>query len=235
MGDLTMAMSKAEVRRAFRAVMAADYADVPAAEEIGHVFSAGFLSAVARLVEEEKRGSWCLLSRQRRRALMVAAILAAALLLTACSPKLREAVTEFVVSFYERVVDYQSMNPTREKIETVYVLYPVPEGFAQVSQTKTGDIAVETYYQDPEGKTLVLRQFAVEVMVGSIDNQHGEVLIVGEGSDKVLMYCSETMTVATWVYDGYFIKLSYSGKMDSEKVLALVASLAPMETGPSEK
>lgn len=65
MGDLIMAMSKAEVRRAFREVMAAEYADIPAAEEIDHVFSAGFLSAVACLVEEEKRGSWHLLSRQR--------------------------------------------------------------------------------------------------------------------------------------------------------------------------
>lgn len=139
------------------------------------------------------------------------------------------------MSFYERAVDYQCKNPTREKIETVYVLHPVPEGFTQVSQTKTGDIAVETYYQDPEGKTLVLRQFAAEVMVGSVDNQHGEVLVVGEGSDKVLAYCSETMTAATWVYDGYFMKLSYLGEMDSEQVLTLVAFLAPMETGPSEK
>ena len=72
-------------------------------------------------------------------------------------------------------------------------------------------------------------------IIAAMPRIYREVLIVGEGSDKVLMYCSETMTVATWVYDGYFIKLSYSGKMDSEKVLALVASLAPMETGPSEK
>ena len=39
-----MAMTKGEVCRAFRTVMAADYADVPPAETIDHSFSAGFLS-----------------------------------------------------------------------------------------------------------------------------------------------------------------------------------------------
>ena len=193
-----MAMTKSEVRRAFRAAMAADYAHVPAADDVEHRFSPAFREKMAALIAKERRGSWQLLSRQRRRALVAAAVLAAALLLTACSPKLREAVTELVVSVYERAVDYRGKNATREKIETVYVLYPVPEDFTQLSQTKTGDIAVETYYQDPEGKTLVLRQFAAEVMAGSMDNQHGEVLVVGEGNEKVLVYCSEPLTAAAW-------------------------------------
>ena len=63
---------------------------------------------------------------------ILAAALACALLLTACSPTLRQAVTEFVVSVYERFVDLGGTT-ARETIETIYVLDPVPEGFEFVS------------------------------------------------------------------------------------------------------
>ena len=233
MGDLTMAMSKAEVRRAFRTVMAADHADVPAAEEIRHVFSGRFLAAMEKLIAQEKRGSWHLLSRQRRR-LIVAAILAAALLLTACSPKVRQAVTELVVSFSTRVVEY-SGDTYRDEIETVYVLDPVPEGFAPVSQDQNSPHFVATHYEDGSGTALVLHQTASEHFFGFMDNEGGEVQIIGEGEDRTLICLSEGLTTATWIYDGYHMRLSYFGPMDKEQILALTTALAPMETGLSGK
>ena len=225
-----MAMTKAEVCRAFRTVMAADYADVPPAETIDHSFSAGFLSAMAKLVAEEKRGSWQLLSRRRRRGLVAAAILAAALLLTACSPKLREAVMEFAVSVYTHFVDYSVSSTYREEIETVYVLDPVPEGFMLVSQNQHDEHIVVTYYENSSGTRLILWQMATAIVSGFTDNEQGEVLIIGEGEDRVLLYFAETMTTVTWIYDGYYMKCSYWGLLDQEQALALTTTLAPMET-----
>ena len=224
-----MAMTKAEVCRAFRTVMAADYADVPPAEEIGHVFSAGFLSAMAKLVAEEKRGSWQLLSRKRRRGLVAAAILAAALLLTACSPKLREAVMEFAVSVYTHIVGYSASSTYREEIETVYVLDPVPEGFVLVSQNQPSVYLVETVYENSSGTELILRQIVSQNLSGFMNNE-GEVLIIGEGEDRVLIRCSEAMTTVLWICDGYYMNLAYYNPLDSEQALALTTTLAPMET-----
>jgi len=234
MGDLTMAMSKAEVRRAFRTVMAADHADVPAAEEIRHVFSGRFLAAMEKLIAQEKRGSWHLLSRQRRR-LIVAAILAAALLLTACSPKVRQAVTELVVSFYKQGVDYSGQTTYRGEIETVYVLDPAPEGFAPVSQDQNSPYFVATHYEDGSGTELVLKQAACTIISGFMDNEQGEVQIIGEGEGRILICLSEGLTTATWIYDGYHMSLSYFGPMDKEQILVLKTALAPMETGLSGK
>ena len=225
---MTVAMNRADVRRAFRTVMAADYADVPPAEEIRHVFSGRFLAAMDKLIAQEKRGSWHLLSRQRRRALIVAAILAAALLLSACSPKVRRAVTELVVSFYTHGVDYFG-DAYRDEIETIYVLDAVPEGFALASQEQESPYFVVTYYEDGSGTELVLHQAACTNVSGFMDNEQGEVQIIGEGEERVLLYCAETMTTVTWIYDGYYMKLSHLGPMDKEQILALAAALVPME------
>ena len=178
-----------------------EYADVPPAEEIDHVFSERFLSSMAALIEEEKRGSWRLLSQQRRRALVVAAILAAALLLTACSPKLREAVTEFVVSVYERFVDYGTKTEIHDELETIYVLDPVPEGFEFVSQTQHNAYFVETIYMDKDENLLVLSQATSENLIGTIDNEHGEMLIVGEDKLSVFIYSSDDLMLVSWIFD----------------------------------
>ena len=222
-----MALSREEVRNAFREVALREYADVPPAEEIDHVFSERFLSSMAALIAEEKRGSWRLLSQQRRRTLVVAAILAAALLLTACSPKLREAVTEFVVSIYECFVDYGTKTEIHDELETIYVLDPVPEGFEFVSQIQHNAYFVETVYRDSQGAEMKLSQATSENLVGTIDTEHGEMVVVGEDDLSVFIYSSDELTLASWIIDGYYMKLWYLSHMDNSKITSLIATIAP--------
>ena len=225
-----MAMTKSEVRRAFRTAMAADYAHVPAADDVTHTFSSAFLEKMAALLAKERRSSWQLLSRQRR-ALVVAAILAAALLLTACSPTLRQAVTEFVVSVYERFVDYEVKTELREEIETIYVLYPVPEGLELVSQTQQTAYLVETVYVDNQGKKIKFSQATFEDMSGITDNERSDTSVIEKDGTSFLVYSSEKVTTVSWIFDGYYMELSYFAPMDTDQILSLVASLAPMEQG----
>lgn len=224
-----MSLTKAEVRAAFREAAMRSYAHIPPDEEIDHIFSEGFYRRMDALIEEVRRGSWRLLSRQRRRALVVAAILAAAMLLTACSPKLREAVTDFVVSVYERFVDYGAATNTHEKIETIYVLDPVPEGFKLVSQTQQTDYFVETVYQNEEGTLFVLSQATSKNLGGTTDNERGETFVIGENNTSVLIYSSETFTTASWIFDGYYMKILYFGSIDSSQISLLITALSSME------
>ena len=167
-----MAMTKAEVRRAFREVMAEDYADVPAKEELNHTFSPEFYAKMDALIAEQKRGSWRLLSRQARRALVAAAILAASLLLVACTPKLREAVAELVVTVYETFVRFTSDSvdgQLRTEIETIYEFDPVPDGFEMVSQEQETPYYVETIYMRSSGDRIDLHQFVPTLSFGTTD------------------------------------------------------------------
>lgn len=224
-----MSLTKAEVRAAFREAAVRSYAHIPPDEEIDHIFSESFYRRMDALIEEERRGSWRLLSRHRRRALVVAAILAAALLLTACSPKLREAVTEFVVSVYERFVDYGTITGTREEIETIYALNPIPGGFTFVSQTQDGTHFVETIYQNGQGKVLIFKQYALLSLEGTIDNEQGEVIILPIAEEKIsaIVYLEESTSTVTWSYDGYCMNLSYPGELDHTEISLLISSVSP--------
>ena len=224
-----MALSKAEVCRAFREVMAADYAAVPAKEDIDHVFSPEFYAKMDALIAEQKRGSWRLLSRQTRRALVVAAILAASLLLVACTPRLRDAVSEFVVTVYETFVDFvvseQPDVPLRTEIETIYAFDPVPEGFEMVSQEQGSPYYVKTIYANDAGSHIILRQFTSEGSFGSTDAENSNAFPKTISGISVLFSSADDRETATFFWDGYQFAVSHIGTAENAELESLVESL----------
>lgn len=223
-----MALSKAEVCRAFREVMAADYADVPAREEIDHVFSPEFYAKMAALIAEQKRGSWRLLSRQRRRALVVAAILAVSMLLVACTPKLREAVSELVVTVYETFVRFTGDSfdgQLKTEIETVYVFNPVPTGFEMASQEQGSPYYVETNYIGNLGKRIVLRQSVSSVSAGTTDAESSSSFSKAILGTDVWFSSANDLQTATFFYGGYQFTIRYIGEIAQAELENLVESL----------
>ena len=225
-----MALSKAEVCRAFREVMAADYADVPAREEIDHVFSPEFYAKMAALIAEQKRGSWRLLSRQRRRALVVAAILAVSMLLVACTPKLREAVSELVVTVYETFVDFiapaQADIAPGTEIETIYGFNPVPDGFEMVSQEFVSPYRVETTYRN-KTSVIVINQASYNNVIGFADLENGNALSKTIDGLQVFFSSTEDSCSAAWIHDGYYFDVCYFPQIsqtDFENLIMLVNS-----------
>ena len=224
-----MALSKAEVCRAFREVMAADYADVPAKEEIDHVFSPEFYAKMTALIAEQKRGSWRLLSRQRRRALVVAAILAVALLLTACTPRLRETVAELVVTVYETFVEFvvpeQADTSLRTEIETVYEFDPVPEGFVMESQVQESPYCIETTYMNSSGTHIYLCQFASRGAISTTDAEAFSLVSKTISGTEVWFSSTEDIQTAVFSHNGYQFTVSYIGKTTQAEFEGLVESL----------
>lgn len=223
-----MAMTKAEVRRAFREAMAADYADIPAKEDIDHVFSPAFYAKMDALIAEQKRGSWRLLSRQSRRALVAAAILAASLLLVACTPTLREAVSELVVTVYETFVDFivpeQTDATLRAEIETVYEFDPVPEGFEMVSQEQNTPYRVETNYISDSGNRIVLHQFASTGSIGTTDAEDSALYPEMIFGTQVWFSSAGDIQTAVFFHSGYRFRISYIGTATGTEFAALVES-----------
>lgn len=222
-----MAMTKAEVCCAFRTVMAADYADIPAKDSLDHTFSQEFYAKMDSLIVEQKRGSWRLLSAQARRALVAAIILALSLLLVACTPRLREAVTELVVTVYETFVRFTSNSADsqlRTEIEIIYDLNPVPEGFELVSQTQNNPYRVETVYMDCSGASIVLHQFVPTGSFGATDAE-----ITNSASKNVTgidVWISSTSDMQTAVFfrNGYRFAISYFGETTQTEFECIVES-----------
>lgn len=223
-----MAMTKAEVCRAFREVMAADYADVPAKEELDRTFSPEFYANMDALIAEQKRGSWRLLSCKSRRALVVAAILTASLLLVACTPKLREAVTELVVTVYETFVDFvvpeQTDATRRTEIETIYEFDPVPDGFEIVAQKQGNPYSVETTYTNNLGNDITLHQFASDGSINTIDRENSNTLSKTILGVDIWISSADDIQTAIFVYDGYRFTISYVGTLTQSEFERLIES-----------
>lgn len=221
-------MTKADVRSAFRAAMAADYADVPAKDGLNYTFSPEFYAKMDALIAEQKRGSWRLLSRQTRRALVAAAILALSMLLVACTPKLREAVGGFVVTVYETYVQFTSDSvdgQLRTEIETIYEFDPVPEGFELVSQEQGSPYYMETTYTDSLGNRIILRQSVSPFSHGTTDSEHSHSFSKTILGTDVWLSTADDMQTATFFYDGYRFTIRYIGATTQSELAALVESL----------
>lgn len=221
-----MALSKAEVRNAFREVAMRELSTIPPKETIDHSFSKQFYEKMVSLIAEQKRGSWRLLSRQRRRALVVAAILVLSMLLVACTPTLRNAVSDFVVSVYERFVEYDVNVDLRSEIDDIY---SIKKGFVIVEQKWVTPKFVETTYQDGSGNIVVFSQAATRNVGGSVDKEQGEVMTLTGSNVQILVYSSKTLTTASWIYDGYHMKISYFGEVENDVLKALVESVSLVE------
>ena len=209
-----MAMTKAEVRRAFREVMAEDYADVPAKEELNHTFSPEFYAKMDALIAEQKRGSWRLLSRQARRAVVAAAILAASLLLVACTPKLREAVAELVVTVYETFVRFTSDSvdgQLRTEIERIYEFDPIPDGFEIASREQDSPYYVKTTYIDSSGNRIDLHQFIGILSGGTTDSEATNTFSKTISGISVWLSSANDIQTATFICDGYRFSIRYIG------------------------
>ena len=220
-----MALSKAEVCRAFRQVMAQDYADIPEKDAIEHVFSPEFYAKMDALIAEQKRGSWRLLKQRVRRTLVVAVILTLSLLLVACTPRLRQAVAELAVTVYETFVRFTSNSDDgqlRAEIETVYEFDPIPEGFERVSQTWKSPCSVETVYVDSAGNSIFLRQIASTGAIGTTDTENSSSFSKMIQGTNVWFSSADDMQTASFFYDGYRFALRYMGEMTQPEVEVLV-------------
>lgn len=221
-----MALSKAEVCRAFRQVMAQDYADIPEKDAIEHVFSPEFYAKMDALIAEQKRGSWRLLKQRVRRTLVVAVILTLSLLLVACTPRLRQAVAELAVTVYETFVDFVSASSAepepRTAIETVYELDPAPEGFTLVSQTQGSPYRVETVYTDNVGNSILLWQSISMGVLGTTDVEGSNSFSKEVLGVKVWFSSANKLWTATFFHDGYRFAIRYVGEITQPELESLV-------------
>lgn len=223
-----MAMTKAEVREAFREVMAADYADVPKREEIDHIFSPEFYARMDALIAEQKRGAWRMMPRQCKRVLVVAAILAATLMLVACTPGLRQAVERLVVTIYETFVEFSidvTENGLRTEIETVYDIDLLPEGFEMVSQERSDPYRVKTLYKSRNNEKIVVIQTVSDNSIVRADSEKREFYSKTISEAEILFSTEGVIRTATAFSNGYFFTIRYIGKVDQRDFEIIVASL----------
>ena len=217
-------MNKRDIKRAFRAAMALEFAAVPATEDaVTYSFTQGFCNRMDALIAERKRGSWRLL-RKRARRVLVAAVLAVLLaLLVACSPKLRMVVKDFVVSFTDRDADYFPNMELRDEIEQLYWLDPPPDGFVLTEQRKLNAAFCETLYHNEVNAQIILSQRCA-LSGTAVDTEGGEVNTIRINGYDVVVWTSDQIFQLSWVQEGYWFDIIclYTDGIPHEQLIAAV-------------
>ncbi len=227
-----MAMTRAEVREAFREVMAADYADVPKREEIDHAFSPEFYARMDTLIAEQKRGTWGMMPRQCKRVLVVAAILAATLMLVACSPILRHAVARLAVTIYETFVDFKvdtTKGELRTEIKKIYEFAPLPEGFELLLQERENPYSVKTLYGNRDGRRISVVQSIPDYFVITRDNEKSEFLPKTANGVEILVSTASGICTGTFLFDGYCFTIRYVGEITQNDFESLITLLIDVD------
>ena len=223
-------MDKREVKRAFRAAMALEFAAVPATEDaVTYSFTQGFCRRMDALIAERKRGSWRLM-RKRARRVLIAAILAVLLaLLVACSPNLRMVLKDFVVSFTDRDADYFPNMELRDEIEQLYWLDPPPDGFVLTEQTQSTPYFSHALYRS-ENAFIYFTQQCGDSVAAFSDTDASTVTVEQIRGREVVVWSAPTAFALTWAQDGYMMQLSCSGSLADYSPEQMIACVTVMDT-----
>ena len=202
-------MDKREVKRAFRAAMALEFAAVPATEDaVAYSFTQGFCRRMEALIAERKRGSWRLM-RKRAQRVLIAAILAVLLaLLVACSPNLRMVLKDFVVDYFGGNADYQADVELRASFDKWYWLGDAPEGYTLKSTEQFSAYTWLVEYQNADGEYLIFEQRCGGTTSYSADTAHSSVTVEIINGREVAVWATEKVYLLTWIEDGYQMEIN---------------------------
>ncbi len=218
-----MALTREQVIAAFWEAEELDFVHIPPEDEIDYTFSEEFCRKRERLIAQEIKGSFYLMSRRKRKVLLMTAVLIAMLLLVGCSDRLREAVANMAIEIYETFSRSKPEDALRDEIKTIYEFTWTPEGYELVSQKRTESKRIKTTYQDKSGNEFVLRQYANNDMLTSADNEQGIKMTLKE--EELILYTGKKTKRVTWIYDKYYFTLDYNADIELDEIEKMVISL----------
>ena len=228
-----MAMSKAELQKAFREAASFEFAEIPRDDmQIQYEFSAAFETKMERLLQKEKKFTWRFVNTAAKRAAVAIAI-CMVLILTACSvPAIREPIVNFIIEVFDIDMTFAyDDNSSPDIITTEYHLSVIPNGFSKVSEDRDeGYIRVD--YEAKNGNTLYLTQ-TTAVTTMSVDTEHTEYSVFDVDGREVHLHITddpeEPIIVAVWIENSCFFKVCTHGIADKETVIEIVSNVKPIE------
>lgn len=223
-----MSMTKDELMDALRDAASAEFADrSPYGSDCCHEFSDRFERRMDRLIRSESRASWRFFNTNPKRLIIIAIAVIMALFSVACAvPEIRESIAGFFVRMFSDHAEIEITDTIRERIDEIYELDPVPDGFS-LSRKKTTEINVYLEYMDYNGNVIFLDQEAVHESSISIDSVSGTYCERNINGKSVLIQISDSYAQAFWEEEGYLFQLWYSSSVDLETISAWIDSVKP--------
>ncbi|MBQ2900331.1 MAG: hypothetical protein IJE49_12720 [Agathobacter sp.] len=169
-----MAMTRAELNQAFREVASMEFADIPADESmIPFEFSEKFTKKMEKLIARQKKPYWKYVNTAKKRvAIAVIAVLSLCMVALG-NEEIRASMLQWCEDVYEEYIRYYFEGDTTKKIEYVYQLTMVPEGFEVEQEIGNTEYRL-VKYRNNAGDSIKLEQGITEDRDYYWDNENGE-------------------------------------------------------------
>ena len=220
-----MAMSKAELQKAFREAASFEFAEIPRDDmQIQYEFSAAFETKMERLLQKEKKFTWRFVNTAAKRAAVAVAV-CMLLILTACSvPAIREPIVRFIVEIFDGGNVYDFEGDITDTISQKYEMTFVPDGFTLID-TFACDGGITYTYENESGKKILFDQAVTDGTSLSVDNENGTYKIIEVAGHETHLYFRGTTSVAFWIEDVYFFQITSNDSITEETLIKMVESV----------
>ncbi|MBO4878859.1 MAG: DUF4367 domain-containing protein [Clostridia bacterium] len=221
-----MTDAKKELADAIGEIIDAEFSAAAAAVEAAPpVLSTRFEKRMEKLIQTADSGRSVSKGVKARRIVLIAAAIVLALALAACAvPQVRAFIAGFFVRYMENHDEHTVQQAIHETIEAEYGLFPIMDGFREISVTRN-EASVVTVYLGDDGDIIMLNQVSKLGFTQMLDNENGKFYERTIDGIYTKIYISDDSMQASWIKDGYYFSLTYSSSIEIEQFEKLIVSV----------
>ena len=220
-----MAMSKTDLKNAFREVVSSEFAHIPADENsIDFTFSERFNKRMEKLIRSQKKVYYNFVNTAYKRVAIICVVLLM-MLTTACSVKaIREPIINFIKHVYESFTHYSFHGDTTDKITKEYTI-KIPVDFEQINKIQN-DAIILTEYTNSSGDIIEFNQMTTEYSIGYfVDNEQSNINTETVNGIEVKFKEWYNTKSAIWTQDGYVFVIDCYGNISFDTIKQMIESI----------
>ena len=159
---------------------------------------------------------------------LIAILIAAALLLAGCSVYVfREAIFDFIEEIYDdyiRVSYDEDREGNEEKIEHIYTVQYVPEGY-ELKKEIASPLKVYFLWENVAGEKITFKQYNLLSTDFFLDGENGSTLIIEHNQFKIYFRQIEDSYYYIWSDGTYAFCLSADVVLDENEIIRIIDNL----------
>lgn len=220
-----MAISKAELKQAFREVASMEFAEIPCSEEqIVFTFSKKFHKKMEKLIVRQQSAFWHMCNTMAKKTAVIVIVAVSLFVTLLSSEEIRASMLEWCANVYKEYMEYYFEGETTTKIKHEYQLTMVPDGFEVVYEQRDIE-SITTCYENEEGDAIEFQQYVTEGFRYVLDNENTTYSTVMIDGKEVKIYKYYELAGAMWIEDGYYLWLIYYGCEDLNIIKEMVRTI----------
>lgn len=220
-----MAISRAELKQAFREVVSMEFAEIPSSEEqIAFAFSEKFHKKMEKLMVRQQSAFWHMCNTMVKKTAVIVIVAVSLFVTLLSSEEIRASMLEWCANVYKEYMEYYFEGETTTKIKHEYQLTMVPDGFEVVYEMRDIE-SITICYESINGEYIQFRQNVTDGYKYYIDNEQVTEYSVVIENKEVKLYDHSDVMGATWLEDRYYMSIMYHGCKDIEIIKKMLKSV----------